>query len=581
MPRSKVAAKVSSFGRHTIRIRVIAIGFALLGLLCISRLYYLQVVKGAYYAERAANEFTLPDSLFDRGTIYFTTKDGARIAAATTLAGVALGINPQKLPATSTEAVYRKLNEVVPFSVEDFIAKAAQKNRVYVQLVNHLSTTTGAEIQALKLPGVVVTADRWRYYPGNVLAAQSVGFVAFNNDNLLAGRYGLEREYDQILTRRDDDIYANFFVELFAGAHSAFRGKGQGDIVTTIEPSVQAELERELAAYVAEWRPTLAGGIIMDPATGAIVALSTTPAFDPNTFATADASTFRNPLVSNVYEMGSIIKPLTLAAGIDAGVITAASTYNDTGCIYLSNYPICNYDLRARGPATPVQEILSQSLNVGASHVAAQLGIERMRDYFINRYAIGTTTGIDLPSEASGIITNLKSPRQLEYAQASFGQGIAMTPIETIRALATLANGGYLVTPHVGRAIINAQGFEEELVWPEKKTVLKPETVAELDRMLTIVVDTKLANGKLKLPHYSMAAKTGTAQIANSGSGGYYEGHYLHSYFGFLPSYNARFIIFLYAVRPQGVKYASESWSERFKGLVQFLINYYQIPPDR
>jgi stage V sporulation protein D (sporulation-specific penicillin-binding protein) len=580
MPRSKTAHKAPFFRRFSVRIRLVAIGFGLLALLCISRLYYLQILQGDYYAERAANEFTLPGTLFDRGAIYFTTKDGAHIAAATTHAGIALGVNPQKLPATSTDQVYRKLSDITSVSAEDFFAKAKQTNRMYVPLVGRLSTTTGARIQSQKLPGVVVTADRWRYYPGNTLAAQTVGFVAFNNDHALAGRYGLERQYNDTLERREDQVYANFFVELFAGATTMLAGSGRGDIVTTIEPSVEAELERELAAYAAAWSPTAVGGIIMDPRTGAIVAMASLPTFDPNTFAQADPATFKNPLVSNVYEMGSIIKPLTVAAGLDAGVITEESTYNDAGCIYLSSYPICNYDSRARGPGTPIQEILSQSLNVGASHIAGVLGHERMREYFIDRYAIGTTTGIDLPSEVMGITNNLKSPRDLEYAQASFGQGIAMTPMETIRALATLANGGYLVTPHVGRAVIDAQGFENDLVWPEKRQVLKPETVAILNRMLTKVVDTKLANGRLKMEHYSIAAKTGTAQIA-APSGGYLDSQYLHSFFGYFPSYDAKYIIFLYAFKPQGVKYASESWSDRFGDLVQFLINYYQLPPDR
>lgn len=562
------------------RIRFIAAGFVLMAVLCIFRLYHVQIIQGKYYADRAASEFTLPDSLFDRGSIYFTTKEGAHIAAATTRSGIALGINPKKLPATSTDMIYQKLSAIVPLSAVDFFAKAAATNRVYVPLMGRLSTSTGAAVEKLKLPGVVTVADRWRYYPGNTLAAQTVGFVAFNNDDMLAGRYGLERSYDDRLRRQGGDAYANFFVELFAGAHDSLSRDGKGDLVMTIEPSVQAELERELAAYVAKWHPTTAGGIIMDPATGAILAMASTPTFDPNIFSQADPSTFGNPLVSDVYEMGSIIKPLTVAAGLDAGVITPQSTYNDTGCLYLSNYPICNYDMRARGPGTSIESVLSQSLNVGASHVAGLLGPECMREYFIGRFGIGTTTGIDLPAEAGSIISNFKSPRQLEYAQASFGQGIAMTPIGTIRALATLANGGYLVTPHVGHAIIDAYGIETPIVRPEKVAVLKPESVAAVDTMLTTVVDTKLAAGTLKLPHYSIAAKTGTAQIA-APSGGYMEGQYLHSFFGFFPSYDARFIIFLYAYKPQGVKYASESWSERFKDLVQFLINYYQVPPDR
>jgi stage V sporulation protein D (sporulation-specific penicillin-binding protein) len=578
MPRLKIAPP--ALGRFKTRIRFIAVAFVFVALLCVGRLYNLQVMHGNYYALRAQSEFTIPGSLFDRGTIYFTTKNGAYLPAATTQEGVSLGLDPQKIAATSTGAMYEKLSSVVPLSQGDFFAKAGQSGQVYVPLANHLSTTTGAEIQKLGFPGAVVQADRWRYYPGGSLAAQTIGFVAYSDDNSLAGRYGLEREYDPLLLRNDSEVYTNFFVQLFAGAQSTLAGQGEGDVVTSIEPSVQAELERELAAYRDQWHPEMAGGIIMDPQTGAIVAMGSWPSFDINSFSQSDPNLFKNPLVSNVYEMGSIIKPLTMAAGLDSGAITASTTYNDTGCIYLSNYPICNYDLRARGPNTPMQQILSQSLNVGASFIATEIGPARMRDYFTAHYGFGTTTGIDLPAEAGGIVNNLKSPRQLEYDEAAFGQGIAMTPIQTIRALATLANGGYLVTPHVGQAVINSAGLELPLSYPPKQPVLKPETALAVDRMLTTVVDTVLAHGAIKMDHYSIAAKTGTAQIANP-AGGYYDGEYLHSYFGFFPSYHARFIIFLYAFKPQGVQYASESWSDRFKDLVQFLINYYQVPPDR
>ena len=549
-------------------------------LLCIVRLYYLQVLKGSDYALRAQDEFSVPDSLFDRGTIYFTTKDGAHIAAATTQDGTLLALDPQKLPQASTTDIYSKLNAIVPLSLPDFLAKAGQSSLAYTLLAKNLSTTTGATLEQLRLPGVIVSADRWRYYPGGSLAAQTLGFVAYNNDNTLAGQYGLERQYDSALSRGSSGAYTNFFVQLFAGAEQQLEGSAQGDIVTSIEPSAQSELERELAAYVAQYHPQLAGGIIMDPQTGAIIAMGSTPSFDPNNFGQADPSTFRNPLVSNVYEMGSIIKPLTMAAGIDTGAITATTTYYDAGCIYRSNYPICNYDLKARGPDVPMQQILSQSLNVGASFIAEQLGPQRQTTYDIDHYGFGTTTGIDLPDEAHGIVSNLSSPRQLEHDEAAFGQGIAMTPIETIRALSVIANGGYLVTPHVTQAIIDPEGIEEPVTYPPKIPVLKPQTAETVQSMLTTVVDTVLANGKVRMDHYSISAKTGTAQIA-SPTGGYEAGEYLHSYFGFFPSYNARFIIFLFAVKPQGVQYASESWSGSFIDLVHFLINYYQVPPDR
>lgn len=179
------------------------------------------------------------------------------------------------------------------------------------------------------------------------------------------------------------------------------------------------------------------------------------------------------------------------------------------------------------------------------------------------------------------MVNNLNAPRDVEYATASFGQGIALTPVETIRALATLANGGKLVTPHLAEKIEYDDGTIEEIAHPEPKQVLKPETSEEISRMLSIVVDDALRGGTVALPNHSIGAKTGTAQMADSEGGGYYEDRYLHSFFGYFPAYEPRFIVFMYTVEPQGVRYASETLTDPFMEIARFLINYYSIPPDR
>ncbi len=566
-------------GRFIFRVRIMTLLVLATSLMCIGRLYYLQVIHGDDYAARADHEFMAPsDPLFDRGTIYFTTKDGVQIAAATNQKGVELAVQPPLV--TDPEALYQALSGVVPLDKNDFMTKEARPGAQYVVVANQLSTSTGAAIQALGQKGVVVSQDVWRFYPARTLAAQTIGFVGYDGDTQ-NGRYGLERQYNSTLERTGDDLYTNFFVELFAGVKDMVSGQPEGDVITTIEPSVQAELERELANYMTQWHPQVAGGIIMDPQTGAIYAMAQAPTFDLNNYgAQTDTGIYTNGLSQHVYEMGSIIKPLTMAAGLDAGVIKPDSTYNDTGCITVNTMRICNYDLKARG-VIPMQQILSQSLNVGASYIATQLGPDRFRDYFQNRYQLGTRTGIDLPSEASGLLSNLKDPRQVEDDTASFGQGIAMTPLETIRALASLANGGRLVTPHLGSSIRTVAGLTEPIDWGNGMQILSPTTTDEVSQMLTTVVDTALEHGTVKLDHYSVAAKTGTAQIVDPSTGKYYPDKYLHSFFGYFPSYNARFVIFLFAFEPVGAEYASQTWTTTFHDLTLFLINYYQVPPDR
>ena len=565
------------------RVRFVTALFALLSIVIVGRLYLLQVVRADMYTMRADAQFAPPASpLLMRDSIYFTDKNGTLITAATLTQGFTLAINPAKV--ADAESLYISLSQIVQeLSHDDFIARATKEGSLYQMVAERLDAQTAAAIHELSLLGVILSKNQWRFYPGGSLAAQELGFVAYNNGNVLEGRYGLERYWEQTLARQDSDLYTNFFVQLFGAAQAVFNGTPQtGDLLTTIEPSVQAELERTLAAYANDWHPRLAGGIVMDPKTGEIYAMAINPTFDLNAFgAQKNPFIFKNTMVEDVFEMGSIMKPLTLAAGIDSGVITPESTYKDTGCITVDTKKICNYDLRARGEV-PMQEILSQSLNLGASYVATQMGPAVMRDYFLNRYKLGEETGIDLPSEAHGLTDNIaKSSRQVEFDTASFGQGIAITPIAMVQALATLANGGKLVPPHFVRAVRYDSGITRALSWAGSSQALQPGSALAVSRMLTQVVDTALVDGKIKIERHSVAAKTGTAQIANPQGGGYYTDRFLHSFFGYFPSYDARFIVFLFALEPQGASYSSQTWALPFHSLTQFLISYYDIPPDR
>lgn len=563
------------------RIRILTLLFIFAAVVIVGRLYLLQIVHGQSYAARADAQFTPQSSpLLDRGAIYFTDKNNTQITAATLKTGYAIALNPSKV--VDPALLYAALKDYTSLDEETFIAKATKKGSQYQLVAQHLSDEQGMEIQTKQLPGVILQQDHWRLYPGGSLAAQQLGFVAYNADDRQEGRYGLERFYNNTLERPESDLYKNFFVELFGGVQTALEGGArQGDLITTIEPSVQAELERQLLEYAKHWSPKLAGGIIMNPQNGEIYAMALHPTFDLNSFNTqTDPLIYANPLVQNVYEMGSIIKPLTMAAGIDSGVVTEETVYNDQGCITVDTKKICNFDFKARG-TIPMQEVLSQSLNLGVSFVATKMGKDVMQDYFLERYKIGSTTSIDLPGEVNGIVGNLKSPRQVEYNTASFGQGIAMTPIATVRALSVLANGGYLVQPHVVRSVRYTTGITDTLAWGEKVQVIKPQTATVVSRMLTKVVDDALTQGKYKIDHYSVAAKTGTAQIANPAGGGYYSDRFLHSFFGYFPSYNAQFVIFLFAVEPVGAPYASTTLAPPWHTLTQFLINYYNVQPDR
>ena len=206
---------------------------------------------------------------------------------------------------------------------------------------------------------------------------------------------------------------------------------------------------------------------------------------------------------------------------------------------------------------------------------------DKLRDYLLS-YGIKNKTGIDLPNETSGLVSGIMtSPRDIEYANAAFGQGIAMTPMEITRALASLGNGGNLVIPHVVKYIKYDDGTKKEMIYPTVPTKISKETAEEITRMLVTVMDKSLKGGLAKFDHYNVAVKTGTAQVANLVDGGYYEDRHTHSFFGYFPAYDPKFIVFLYAVNPKGVPYASQTWADPFLDITKFLLNYYEVPPDR
>ncbi len=566
----------------TSRIRIISAVIFFIGFLLIVRLYHIQINQASAYRDKAERQYVhTAKDVFNRGSIYFSTKDGEKVSAASVTSGYLLAVNPNLLK--DPKDIYEKIKNFTTLSAEEFIAKATLTNRTYVEIEPKLSKETADTIKSLDIDGVMLYRNQWRYYPGDTMSARSIGFIGFGSaDGQLRGKYGLERYYDETLYRDNTILSVNFFAEIFSNLGSlVFQNTEQksGSVVTTIEPTVARMLDRVLQETQDTYDSKLSGGIIMDPKTGAIYAMNVAPTFDLNTRGTTSIEQFENPLVEDVYEMGSIIKALTMAAGLDSKVVTPQSTYYDAGFLDLNGYTIKNFDGKGRG-TVPMQEVLNQSLNTGVSHIVKLMGREKFRTYF-EGLKLGSETGIDLPSEAQGLMANLKSPRDVEYATASFGQGIAMTPVATARALATLGNGGHLVTPHIVKAIEYDDGTRKEVIYPNGAQVFTPETSETVSRMLTTVVDDALRGGKVALPHHSIAAKTGTAQIANPNGGGYYEDKYLHSFFGYFPAYDPKFIVFLYTVDPRGVKYASETLTEPFMDITKFLINYYSIPPDR
>ncbi len=561
------------------RIRIVSALVIFFGMILASKLFYIQIIHKNLYTEKADRQYATPsNNIFNRGSIFFTKKDGSPVAAGTVSSGFKIAIKAKDI--IDSEMTYKSLSPYLDMDYNTFISKANKKNDPYEEVAFHLTKEQVDTIDSLKIPGISVFKDNWRFYPGGNLASHSLGFLAYKGDNKI-GQYGLERSYESTLSKPKDEAYINFFAEVFSNIKNKVNDtQKQGDIITTIEPSTQRVLEDELNTAFKNWNADSAGGIIMNPQTGEIYAIAGLPTFDLNKFGdVSKTSIYRNILVEDVLEFGSVIKPLVMSAALDIGVVTPDTTYLDSGSVTIDKKIINNFDKKGRGVVS-MQTVLDQSLNTGMVFTESKLGHTKFRTY-MKSFGIGEKTGIDLPNETSGLISNLESPRNIEYANASFGQGIALTPIEAIRAFSSIANGGNLVVPHLVKQIRYDDGTSKILEYPYSRSgIIKKETSETISRMLVHVFEA-YDSGSHKMEHYSIASKTGTAQVALENGKGYYLDRHTHSFFGYFPAYDPQFIVFLFLKNPKEVKYASQTLIPPFINITKFLLNYYNVPPDR
>lgn len=567
--------KLSSF---QIRIRIVIFCIFIVASILVSRLFFVQVIYKNTYAERADKQYiTSASNVFNRGLIFFSKKDKSLVTAGAVYSGFRVEVIPKDI--IDAEDAYIKLSPYLSIDKETFLLKIAKKDNSYKEIANKLTEEQINEIEKLKLKGLIISRSNWRFYPGGNLASHALGFLSYKGNSLI-GQYGLEGFYNGTLSKPKDEAFVNFFAEVFSNIRNTISNTNKGDIITTIEPVLQYTLESELSATLEKWRADQAGGIIINPQTGEIYAMTGLPDFDLNNFkSVSDVSVYRNPLIENVYEFGSVIKPLVMAGAIDSGVVTPETTYYDNGLVIVDKKTINNFDKKGRGKAS-MQDVLDQSLNTGMVFVEGKLGHDKFRSY-MKSYGIGNKTGIDLPNETSGLIKNLESTRNIEYANASFGQGIALTPMGAVRAFSVLANGGNLIIPHLVKEIKYDNGLSKTISSSfVEKNIIKKDTADTITRMLIHVFEA-YDGGIHKLNNYSIATKTGTAQVAQENGLGYYTDRHMHSFFGYFPAYDPKFLVFIFLKNPKEIKYASQTLIPPFVNITKFILNYYNVIPDR
>lgn len=420
-----------------------------------------------------------------------------------------------------------------------------------------------------QLTGLVVAERNTRAYPENSLAAHVLGYVGWEEDGQV-GRYGIEEHFHDKLAGNLGWLFSETDTtgSLIGSARRDFKAPEDGaDIVLTLDRVVQSIVEEELKSGVERFNAERGSVIVMNPKTGAVLGMATYPTYDLNFYyAIADARVQSNPVVSDQFEPGSILKPVVMAAAIEEGIVEPDTTMNDTGPVKVDKYTINTYDGRHWGTQTMTQ-ILEQSNNVGMVWVGQKLDKERLYDY-ARRFGAGERTGVELAGETN---TNLPPPGEWNVATVatvSFGQGIAVTPLQALNAINVLANKGTLMQPY-----ITTQHQPTSV-----RHVISASTAAKVSAMMASVIENGVG-GSAKVPGYYLAGKTGTAQVANE-TGGYSDTKKIISFAGFGPLEDPQFSILVKLDNPAGLSFASGTAAPMFRNIAEKLLNYYQIPPS-
>jgi cell division protein FtsI/penicillin-binding protein 2 len=455
----------------------------------------------------------------------------------------------------------------------------------YEPLVKKVDKDVLKMIIDLNIAGIAYSLSSYRYYPESNISGNVLGYVIDNPDNeITQGSYGIEGYFNAQLAgtmgaiKAERDARGELIIVADREVHPAVDGN---DIILTIDKTIQDVACRKLNESALRHGADTGTVIIINPQTGAIIAMCSYPDFDPNDYGkTKELNYFNNIGIFQAYEPGSIFKPLTMSMGLDLGLVEPDSVFFDPGSVVIATETIKNAEDRAYGEVT-MTGILENSINTGAVYVARKVGINNFLKY-MNAYGFGQQTGITLMTESAGNISSLYDKMHgadLNLAVSSFGQSITATPLQMVSAFAAIANGGILMKPYIVSEIITPSGEHFKSEPQVIGRVISPRAAALTAGMMVSVVENGHAK-RAQVPGYYVAAKTGTAQIASKTARGY-GGRTNHSLIGFAPADNPVFVMITYLEDPKDAKYAESTATPLFGEIADFVLNYKQVEKER
>ena len=559
-------------------------------LLIIGRLFYLQIIRGNVLAKEAMEqimgEYT---EISPRGSI--VDRNGEELAVS--IISKSLYVDPEgmddiaeywpggKLPNRNVRDVAaQKLAPILGMKAEELYSIFSEPHRRFTWIKRTMEAEEAQKVADVikeeKLNGFHFQEESKRYYTKNKLAAQVLGFVGTDDKGL----EGIEASLDSLIKGKESK-HGNFFDA--KGNRMGQSGLNQVEspkmntVQLTIDAKMQFILERSLDDAMNKTHCASAAAILMDPNTGEILGMASRPTFDPNMFYKGSAEDFINRAVAIIYEPGSVFKPIMGCAGLMEGIITPTTPFNDLGSIDVGGRRIRNWDGSGLGNVT-FTDIIKYSLNTGMAHLGLQLGGKRETEY-AKKFGFGSPTGSDVPGEEAGILYNPDDMVPSDVATMGIGQGIAVTPLQMLRAICAIANGGHLLKPYIVDKVVAPSGKvikagKTEIV----RDVITPEVASEMRTMMEKVVSE--GGGKTaQIKGYKIAGKTGTAEKLAKG-GGYTPGLYIASFVGFVPSDNPKYAMLIMLDSPRGAFYGSQVAAPIFRDTLQQILVAKGIQPS-
>lgn len=570
------------------RCQAIVIVISLLGAAVILRLFFLMVLQHEWYVALAKGTHeTTAELVPERGQIYIQdSRTKEEYPAAINKDYYLVFIDTRQIKDDETAiSVAEQLAEIFSYDEEKknaLLAKANKRTDPYEPVEQKIEESVMQQIKDRKLAGVGFIRQSHRYYPEKTLASQVIGFVGKNETGEGVGRYGVEGYWQQQLSGRGGLVEGikSALGGWISSAGRSFEPAVDGsDILLTIDRTLQHIACAALRDGAKEYGATSASLIMMDPETGAVRAMCSWPDFDPNEYKKVESiDVYNNSTIYTPYEPGSIFKPIAMAAAINEGLVNPSTPFFDSGHREgVCQKVIQNAGNKSHGNQT-MTGVLEYSINTGMVQIAELLGKQRFKKY-VELFGFGVKEGVELDTENTGTIASLSlSKKEFDCytATASFGQGLTVTPLQMAAAYGALANGGKLMKPYIVEEVRHKNGKVDKTHPTELRRVITSRVSSLVSGMLVSVVDSQYG-GRARVPGYYVAGKSGTAQIPGPGG---YTLEFNHSFVGFAPVENPKYVLLVKYEKPQRV-YAESTAAPVFGKVSKFILEYYHVPPNR